>query len=281
MLDNFAGRDANDPSPITGREALSDSEQLLATHFRSSPLGFALLDSGLHYLAINDALSRMNGLPAAEHLGKTVREVVGQLADAIEPMLRRVFSTGEPVLDFELSGELLNRAESGCWIEHIIPIKDAFGEVSRVGVIIFERTLEKRLQTTVDEVERQLKDQKNRLQVLHDISSILSSNSNVQEVFPLISGRIRRVLRQEYAGFEVHDVSSGLLVRHAEDFPLNKGHLGTTQIGANNSPGGALPESSQSHSLFAGRVEGLRCRDRAQISSRRLPIVVLYSGAAS
>lgn len=74
--------------------------------------------------------------------------------------------------------------------------------------------------------------------MLLDVSSILSSSSNMQQIFPQVSARIRRVLRHEYAGFELHDPITGLLVRHAEDFPLGKGLLSSLPISPHNSPQG-------------------------------------------
>jgi len=61
--------------------------------------------------------------------------------------------------------------------------------------------------------------------MLLDVSDIVASSWNLQQVFPQISARIRRVLRHEYAGFELHEANTGLLIRQAEDFPLGKGLL--------------------------------------------------------
>jgi formate hydrogenlyase transcriptional activator len=107
------------------------------------------------------------------------------------------------------------------------------------------------MQSALADLSRQLKNHRMRLQVLHDISSILSDSWNIQQVFPAISARLRRVLQQEYAGFEVHDSGSGLLVRHVDDFPLSRGHLDTVQISSQNSPGGRALELGRPI-LFSG-----------------------------
>ena len=77
-----------------------------------------------------------------------------------------------------------------------------------------------------------------RLQMLLDVTTIVASNWNPQQAFPRISARIRRVLRHEYAGFELHDPNTGLLVRQMEDFPLSKGLLSSQHISPLDSPGG-------------------------------------------
>src|SRR5579863_2123916 len=227
-----------DSIPFAYPEIHSDPEKLLAGYFSSSTLGICILDSGFRYVAINDTLAEMNGFPAASHLGKTVRDVLEAVADQIEPVLRRVLDTGEPVLNLELSAVLPTRKELGYWIEHFFPFKNAAGEVTRVGVIVAETTQQKRTQETLQQLSGTLKHQKAQLQMLLDVSSILSSNWNIEQVFPRISARIRRVFRQEYAGFSVHDADSGLLIQEAEDFPLRKGQWWSSPLSTNDSPGG-------------------------------------------
>ncbi len=221
-----------------GSGALSDPEMLLAAYFGSSVVGVCILDAELRILAINQRLAEINGLPVADSLGKTVRQVLGDAASLIEPQLQRVFSSGEPVLNFETSGMFPARHEAGRWIGHHLPIKDAGAKVTHIGVVVVETTEQKKM----DESTRRLRDQArggmNRLRALLDVSNILASNWKVQEVFPAISARIRRVLHHEYAGFELHDANTGLLVRQAEDFPLGKGLLTAVPISADNSPGG-------------------------------------------
>ena len=233
--DSGAAR-AGERIPFTHSEAVTDPEQLVAAYFSSSTVGLSILDSELRYLAINNALAAMNGTPAADHLGKTVREILGHFADVVEPKLQHVLATGQPV-HFEASALLPARTEVSHWILHYLPIKDAAGVVYRIGVLVVEITAQKKLEESLRDADRKLQKEMDRLQMLLDVSNLLSSNWNVQHVFPRVSAGIRRVLRQEYAGFELYDVGSGLLVRQAEDFPLGKGLASAVQISANNSPG--------------------------------------------
>ena len=69
--------------------------------FRDSPLGLAFLDLDLRFLRVNEALARMNQVPAADHLGRRVGEVTGQ--HDIERALRRVVEAGEPLLDLDIA----------------------------------------------------------------------------------------------------------------------------------------------------------------------------------
>ncbi len=231
---------ARDEIPFAHPEAFTDPKQLLAAYFRSSTVGLCILDSELRYLAINSTLASMNGRPASDHIGHTVREILGSAADAVESAVLRVFKTGQPVTDLEVSLLLPARTETGHWIEHFFPIKDEDGvaTVRRVVVVVIEITEQRKLEQSLKHVGGRLGKEKDRLQMLLDVSTILTSNSNLERAFPQISARIRRVLRHEYAGFELHDADTGLLIRQAEDFPLGKGLLSSLPISPNNSPGG-------------------------------------------
>ncbi|HEX4784562.1 MAG TPA: sigma 54-interacting transcriptional regulator [Candidatus Sulfotelmatobacter sp.] len=219
-------------------DALLEPEKLLAAYFRSSTMGLCVLDCAQRYLAINSTLANMNGAPAPEHIGKTVREMLGNAAGLVELQIQRACATGEPVTEIELSAVLPTRTETGHWIEHYFPIKDESGVVQRIAVVVIEVTEQKKLEQSLQDVDGKLGKQSARLQMLLDVSAILASNWDLQQVFPRISARIRRVLRHEYAGFELHEGNTGLLVRQAEDFPLGKGMLSSLPISPHNSPGG-------------------------------------------
>jgi formate hydrogenlyase transcriptional activator len=204
-------------------ENLYNSDQLLTAYFGSSTVGLAVVDRHLRFLAINKALADMNGMPAAEHLGKTVQDVLGAAAHAVEPAFRRVLASGQPVLDFEVSVLLPGRTEFGYWVEHFFPIKSADGGVDRVGAVVVEISKQKKLEESFRTLTGTLKKEKERLQVLLEISRVLAVNWDVEKVFPKISAVLRRVLRHEGASFGLYDEERSVFVRQAVDFPLSKG----------------------------------------------------------
>jgi PAS domain S-box-containing protein len=103
-----AKRIAGFADDITERKRLEQAvtvrEQQLASFFRSATAGLALLDEDLRFLQINETLAEMNGRPVLEHIGRTIREVLPELAPTLEPLYRRVLATGHPVLDLEFAG---------------------------------------------------------------------------------------------------------------------------------------------------------------------------------
>ena len=228
--------------PVAHPGALTEPEQLIAAYFRSTTVGLSILDSEFRYLAVNEVLAAMNGRSIADHLGKHVREILGHFADIAEPNLRLVLTTGQPV-SFEASAVLPGRTEPGHWTLHYLPIADKTGAVTRIGVLVVEISAKKKLEESLHHVSGKLRKEMDRLEMLMEVNNLITSNWNLHQVFPQISARIRRVLLHEYAGFELHDASTGLLVRQAEDFPMGKGLLSATSVETHNSPGGrALQE---------------------------------------
>ncbi len=178
-------------------EALNELDKLASAYFNASKVGLCILDSGLHYIAVNRTLADINGVPAEDHLGKTVREILGEVADRIEKKISEVLQTRQP-MGFEFSGKLSSRKESSHWIAHYLPIMSAQGVVSRVGAVVLEMTAPRELQESLQNLDQQLRQETNRLHLLTDVTTLLSSNWDVVQVFPRVSARIRRLLYQEF-----------------------------------------------------------------------------------
>jgi PAS domain S-box-containing protein len=112
--------------------------------YDSAPIGLCVLDRHLRYVRINHRLAEINGVPAAEHIGRTIREVLPELAAEVEPRLRRVIETGEPALDMEISGETPARPGiRRTWIESWRPLQDDTGAVAGVNIVTREVTDER------------------------------------------------------------------------------------------------------------------------------------------
>src|SRR5712691_13036447 len=64
-----------------------ESLALLDTLLSTAPVGFAFHNRDLVYERINESLAAINGLPVEQHLGRTLREVVPEMAAILEPHL--------------------------------------------------------------------------------------------------------------------------------------------------------------------------------------------------
>ncbi|MBI4161190.1 MAG: PAS domain S-box protein [Acidobacteria bacterium] len=111
--------------------------------FRSAPVGIALLDRTLRFLRVNRGLAAIHGLPVESHIGRTLREVVPDLAPAIEPAVRRVIRTGARVPDFEAKGSTPAHPEICCLVS-CFPVPRSDGGALAVGTVIVDVTDRKR-----------------------------------------------------------------------------------------------------------------------------------------
>jgi PAS domain S-box-containing protein len=78
---------------------------LLNAWITTSPVALAFLDPKLRYVYTNEALAAINGIPQSQHIGRTLREILPQWAEQLEPVFQQVMQTREPLLNQEVSGE--------------------------------------------------------------------------------------------------------------------------------------------------------------------------------
>lgn len=117
-----------------GQRELAELEALLA----ASPVGIAILDRDLRYVRVNEAIARINRRPVAEHFGRSVREIVPHVADLLEPMLRRVIDSGQPLLNHEARDP--TAAGTMVYILNYFPVLAPGGSVIGVGGIVVDVT---------------------------------------------------------------------------------------------------------------------------------------------
>jgi formate hydrogenlyase transcriptional activator len=239
---------------------LMESEQLLAAYFKASKVGLCILDTEFRYLAVNGSLAEINGVPAAAHLGKRIRDIVGDVAEVVELELSRLLLTGQPISDLEVSLTLATRTQPGHWLVHFIPIQDAKGNVAQIGGIVVEVTEKKKLEESLRGVSETLQLEKKRQHVLAELSRVLATREDIRQVFPQVSAYLRRILRQEYAALSVRDEQSGKLVRQAIDFPLRKGTGPDAEASLAEDPAGRALQERES--VILGREEIQRFQSR-------------------
>ena len=124
-------------SEETARRQLAE----IQTYYDTAPVGLAVLDTELRYLRLNQRLAEMNGQPVAVHLGRTVREMVPDLAEGIERALKKVLSTGKPLRNQEIHGKPDGAAGRGrTHLEHYYPLLDERGGVTGLNVVVEDIT---------------------------------------------------------------------------------------------------------------------------------------------
>ena len=114
------------------------AEGVLSGFFAGSPVGLFILDSELRFVRVNDTLAAMNRVPAADHLGRSVAEVVAGIRDLVEPSLRQVLVTGEPLRGVEIAVSHSDPAVSEHALLSVFPITDPEGGVRSVGGVVVD-----------------------------------------------------------------------------------------------------------------------------------------------
>jgi PAS domain S-box-containing protein len=126
--------------------------------YRAAPIGLSYINSKLKFVRINEQLAQINGLPVAEHIGLTIRDVLPEMADRIERLYRQVIESGEPIFDLEMSG--ITPSQPGVerhWLASYYPQTDVSGRVIGVNAIVQEITDRKIAAQRLQESEQRLR----------------------------------------------------------------------------------------------------------------------------
>ncbi|MGR4849335.1 SpoIIE family protein phosphatase [Streptomyces sp. LARHCF252] len=123
-----------------------------------SPIGLAVLDTELRYVSVNAALEEINGVPAEQHLGRAVHEVVPQMdVEALEAAARGVLDTGTPVVDQSTIGRTpADPDQDHAWSISLYRLENAFETVLGVAVSIVDVTEQYRAGIEAEAARRRL-----------------------------------------------------------------------------------------------------------------------------
>ncbi|MFJ9535838.1 SpoIIE family protein phosphatase [Streptomyces sp. NPDC101225] len=140
-----------------------------------SPIGLAVLDTDLRYVSVNPALERINGIPAEDHVGRSIREVLPHLdVDMIEAAARQVLETGTPVVDRQTTGRTAaDPDEERAWSMSLYRLDDAVGTVLGLAGSVVDVTEQHRASVEAESARR-------RLQVIADASARIGTTLELE-----------------------------------------------------------------------------------------------------
>lgn len=156
------------------REEIKQREAQLNAFFSNAPVGLAIIDKDLLFQRINGPFAELNGLDFRDQVGKPLRAVIADLSHQIEPLLRKVVSTGEPLLAQEIKGPIPSTpGVTGWWLKSLFPIAKDGDLVTQMGIVVQDITGLKRAESAVRRLSGRLlqvrDDERRRLaRDLHD-----------------------------------------------------------------------------------------------------------------
>jgi PAS domain S-box-containing protein len=129
---------ATEVSPWGGWDALACSQ---FASLWAAPIGIAFLDEDLRYVRINKTLADINGLPAEDHIGRSIPELIPNLPPELVGALRHVLSTGQPLVDTLLEVRTpANRDEAHHYLVNYYPVRDGTGDIIGLGTTVQDVT---------------------------------------------------------------------------------------------------------------------------------------------
>ncbi|MGY1606132.1 SpoIIE family protein phosphatase [Geodermatophilus sp. SYSU D00700] len=195
-----------------------------------APVGFAVLDTELRYVRINQTLAAVNGVPVADHLGRSVAEVLPDVAPEAEPLLRRVLATGEPITGLELEsgptpGEPGRRRH---WRVSYYPVRatPGAGPPEGLGVVVTDETArheEQQERRRLLEAERtaaaRVRHALQQQERLHRLTSALARATTVRDVAATMVELAPGILGATAATLNEYEPGTGLSVLAVTGLP--------------------------------------------------------------
>jgi PAS domain S-box-containing protein len=127
----------------------------LEAAFAHVPVGLAVLDLDLRFVRINRLLAEINGLAVEDHVGKSIHDVIPEIAPAAEPRLRQVMTSGTPILGTVFEGATPAQPHMRrTWRESLYPLVDRNDAVLGVTVVVEEITEQQRLAGALQDSQR-------------------------------------------------------------------------------------------------------------------------------
>jgi PAS domain S-box-containing protein len=118
--------------------------------YDTAPIGLAFLTPDCRYLQINQRLTEICGISVADHIGRSVRETVPQVADQVEKIVGLILSAGEPITGIEVNGQRPDGTNAErFWLTSWHPLRGPEGAIVGINVVAEEITERKRAEAAI------------------------------------------------------------------------------------------------------------------------------------
>src|SRR6516162_10078588 len=161
--------------------------------YENAPIGLAFLTPNCRYRQINRRLTEICGISIADHIGKSVRNTVPQVAGQVESLVQAILKTGEPITGIEVNGQRPDGTNAErVWMTYWHPLKAEDGSILGITVAAEEITEQKRakvaLQLANESLEARTLELTSSLEELRDTQDRLVQTKKLASLGQLTAG---------------------------------------------------------------------------------------------
>lgn len=129
-MKEHANQQSNSGSEASIRRQLDELDQI----YKCSPVGLAVIDRDMRIVRINERMAEIVGKSAEEYIGRTLDEVIPNMAEYLKSILLPILEKGEPIQDLEISGTIPNTlGVIRHWLTSYYPLRSDEGEI--IGIL--------------------------------------------------------------------------------------------------------------------------------------------------
>jgi PAS domain S-box-containing protein len=114
-------------------------------------------------------LTEICGIPVADHIGRSVRDTVPQVADQVENIVATVIRSREPIMGVQVHGQRADKLNADhVWMTNWYPLKNPAGAIVGVNVVAEDITERSRSKAMLTASETALRESESRFRELAD-----------------------------------------------------------------------------------------------------------------
>lgn len=133
-------------------QARRQLEQINAI-YATAPVGLCFLDARLRFKSMNQHLAHMAGTTLHDVTGKSLRQVLGEAAQSIQPLCEETLLSRVPILDREVCWWPAEDNDARHWLCSCYPIRGAADDVLGVNTVVQDITARKATEQAIRDRE--------------------------------------------------------------------------------------------------------------------------------